>query len=247
MVSIHAVLLLTDDIRISNIARSSSWINASFRNMNDSSSFIEFGDHETRNVAPTISSPSPADGAGEQTINPTLSITIGDGNNDAINVTFRTNASGTWSDIGSNNTVYNGTYSQTPSNMNSYNKKYWWSANCTDGVLWANSTYNFTTNALPVLSIPNPANESVGISLWPACNITVSDVNGGTVDVGFYENTTGIWVLQQTNSSVDVTTATNVVWTNYSNASSATTKYWWQVRVDDGICLVNETYHFTTS
>jgi hypothetical protein len=62
-----------------------------------------------------------------------------------MNVTFRTNATGTWANIGSNNSIYNGTYSQTNSSMNNYNTTYWWSVNVTDGTLWTNVTYNFTT------------------------------------------------------------------------------------------------------
>jgi hypothetical protein len=130
--------------------------------------------------------------------------------------------------------------------MNSYGTKYWWSVNVTDGTAWTNNTYNFITSYLPVLINPNPANDSTDVSLWPACNVTVSDVNGGTVTVYFYENTTDSWVLQQTNSSVDVTSSANVVWGNYSNASAASTTYWWSVNVTDGIGWTNNTYHFTT-
>ncbi|MCK4365364.1 MAG: DUF2341 domain-containing protein, partial [Thermoplasmatales archaeon] len=236
-----------DEVRISNTNRSAAWINTTYNNTNDPSSFLAFGEQEIQNVAPTQSSPSPSDGATGQSLNPPLQITIADNNVDSMNVTFRTNASGPWADIDSNNTVFNGTYQQTPSNMNSYNTKYWWSANVTDGTLWNNVTYNFTTNALPVLSNPIPANGSSGISLWPACNVTVSDANGGTVDVYFYENTTGTWICNQTNSSVDVTTAQNVVWVNYSNASSSSTEYWWSVNVTDSIGWTNETYSFTTA
>ncbi|RLF77369.1 hypothetical protein DRN38_08425, partial [Thermococci archaeon] len=134
-----------DEVRISNTARSSSWIKATYNNVNDTSHFIEFGQQETQNIAPTQSNPIPSDGATYQNLNPTLYITVNDTDADSMNVTFRTNASGTWQDIGSNNSVYNGTYSQTPTNMNQWGTKYWWSVNVTDGDLWCNQTYNFTT------------------------------------------------------------------------------------------------------
>jgi len=131
--------------------------------------------------------------------------------------------------------------------MNSYGTTYYWSANVTDNALWTNETYNFTTSVLPVINGENPVNGYSGVSLWPACNVTVSDSDGGTVDVYFYENTTGNWVLQQTNASVDVSSAANVSWGNYSNASAASTKYNWSVNVTDGTGWVNETYDFTTA
>jgi len=173
---------------------------------------------------------------------------VNDTNVDAMNVTFRTNASGTWADINTNSSVPNGTYSQTSSNMNSYNTKYWWSVNVTDGTTWTNATYNFTTDYLPTLINENPQNESEGVSLWPACNITVSDYDDETVDVYFYENaTTGSWVLQQINLSVSVSSPANVILGNYSNASNPSTKYWWSVNVTDGVGWTNKTYSFTTA
>ena len=62
-----------------------------------------------------------------------------------MNVTFWTNATGTWGLIGYNDSVYNGTYSQTNESMSNYNTKYWWSVNVTDNTTWNNVTYNFTT------------------------------------------------------------------------------------------------------
>ena len=134
-----------DELRISNINRSTAWINTSYYTMYDPGNFTAFGKQEIPNVAPAQSNPVPSNGATGINPNPTLYITVNDTNADAMNVTFRTNASGTWQDIGSNNTVYNGTYSQTPTNMNQWGTKYWWSVNVTDGELWNNQTYNFTT------------------------------------------------------------------------------------------------------
>jgi hypothetical protein len=103
-------------------------------------------------VAPTFSNSYPANGATDVELTPTLRTTVNDPEGDTMNITFRTNATGTWGDIGSNNSVYNGTYYQTNSSMNSYSTKYWWSVNCTDGNSWTNETYYFTTRD-PTVSI----------------------------------------------------------------------------------------------
>ena len=122
-----------------------------------------------------------------------------------------------------------------------------WSWNDTDSC-WSttNASDNATTdsNTAPSLSGETPTNGSTGQQRWPACNITVTDVDGDIMNVSFYENTTGCWVLQQTNTSV--ASGTNVVWSNFTNASSFSTVYNWSVNVTDGHSWTNETYNFTT-
>ncbi|MBN2065236.1 MAG: hypothetical protein JW771_00315, partial [Candidatus Thermoplasmatota archaeon] len=134
-------------------------------------------------------------------------------------------------------------------------------SNVVRNISWINATFqnvnntsNFlsfgsqeTPNSAPSLSNPQPANGATNIAPWPMCNITVSDSNGGTVDVSFYENTTGVWKVQQTNSSVNVDSPATVQWLNYSNASAGSTTYWWSVNASDGEKWTNDSYSFTTS
>jgi len=101
-----------------------------------------------------------------------------------------------------------------------------------------------TGQSAPTQSGEVPANGSSGISRWPSCNVTCSDIDENDLTVYFYENTTGDWVLQQTNGSHPANTS--AVWSNYSNASSYGTMYWWSVNLTDGTDWCNETYHFTT-
>jgi len=202
------------------------------------------------NLPPTQSSPGPSDGATEQVSNPTLNITVDDPADKTLTATWRSNSSDAWVDFATNSSIDTSSGAvniiQTPVNFTVYSKKYWWSVNLTDGSLWGNETYSFTTeaNVVPSIASETPTNESTQISRWPACSATVSDNNGDTMTVYFYENTTESWVLQQTNS--DVANNSNVVWSNYSNASSFSTIYWWSVNVTDGESWTNETYHFTT-
>ena len=69
------------------------------------------------------------------------------------------NASGSWTNIGTNSSVFNGTYSQTPSGMDSYDTIYYWSVNVTDGLFWTNETYIFTTE---INSSPQITNIATG-------------------------------------------------------------------------------------
>lgn len=95
--------------------------------------------------SPVLSDPNPANESEGQSLNPTLSITVN--GTSLMDVTFRTNATGLWGDIGSNDSVGNGTYYQATSNMGNYETIYYWSVNCTytNNEIWTNETYSFKT------------------------------------------------------------------------------------------------------
>jgi len=74
-------------------------------------------------------------------------VMVNDSNADLMNISFWTNASGTWQRIGGWHTGYNNTYIDTnATSMNQYNTIYYWSVNATDDELWTNTTYSFSTN-----------------------------------------------------------------------------------------------------
>lgn len=103
-------------------------------------------------LSPIFSNSSPVNGSIGVDITPSLCVTVNDPEGETMDITFRSNATGAWANIGSNNSVGNGTYYQSSLNMNSYSTKYWWSVNCTDGNSWSNDTYYFTTRN-PIISI----------------------------------------------------------------------------------------------
>ncbi|MCX6665680.1 MAG: DUF2341 domain-containing protein, partial [Euryarchaeota archaeon] len=213
-------------------------------------SWNSFGNEES---FPTSSNPVPSDGETNIAIPPdSFNITINDLNGDKMNITWRTNASGSWVTFNTTNGggsgVGNGTYTATNTSwVDSHSTKFWWSVNLTDGTTWTNKTYNFTTSYQPQLSSPYPVNGSFSV-LKPTCMIIASDQDKITVTVRFYENTTGSWVLQQTNNSVSVTNPVSVVWDNYSNATGYYVQYWWKVNVTDDKNVYNEKiYCFITS
>lgn len=110
------------------------------------SSFLGVFPIQTSLAAPPIlSNPYPV---GNQNVpyNPTLRITVNDPENDPLTVTFKTNTSGTWQTLGTYNDG-NKEYTQNTTNMDSKNKKYYWSINVTDGIVWTNSTYSFIAQA----------------------------------------------------------------------------------------------------
>jgi len=201
--------------------------------------------------APNQTGENPANGSTNIVPIPTLNVTVDDINDDILTAYWYSNSSGSWLAFATNTSINTAggavNIIQKNTNFSNYGTKYWWSVNLTDGIYWNNITYNFIISYAPILSNTYPINGSTGIVKKPICNVTVYDQDSGTVIVRFYENTSGSWILQQTNNSVDVTNPANVVWNNYSNATENFKKYWWKVNVSDSKgCFVEEIYYFIT-
>lgn len=111
------------------------------------------------------------------------------------------------------------------------------------GTTNAGSEFAFYCGYTIAPSLSNPApNDVTGVNIKPICNITVNDLDADEMNVKFYENSTGSWVLRQTNSSVSNGTYR---W-NFDQASDYNTEYFWKVIADDGYVNTTEIYHFTT-
>jgi hypothetical protein len=119
----------------SNLTDSTNWTNMTYL----------FKTQELPHI--TAPNPSNTDTDIVPTNSRTLSILVTDAE-DAMDITFRTNATGTWGDIGSNNTVTSGIFYQTNYSFNESNTKYYWSINATDGIGWTNQTFYFTTGSV---------------------------------------------------------------------------------------------------
>ena len=96
------------------------------------------------NYPPTVSNPSPTDGAVGVHFNPLLAVDVSDGDGDSLTVIFSANISGTWQVLGTK-TGGNGRYDQTTVGIDSYATTYYWRASVTDGKTWTNVTYSLTT------------------------------------------------------------------------------------------------------
>ena len=193
---------------------------------------------------PVFSAESPQNQSIAQPLNPSLSITVGQAQSYLMNVTFLTNATGSWQTIGTNLSVLNGRYSQTPTTMNNYNTTYYWSIHCNAGTMWTNKTYSFTTktNQPPVFGSPNPANASTGVPITTSLlSVTIQDPDGDPFDWTIK----GQYVINtsQTGDSNGIKTAnfitplppnTNIIWSIHVTDPSGSGKW------------TNATYSFTT-
>jgi len=151
-----------DEVRVSKTARSSDWVKTSFNTMSNPDLFSDIEPEEIRPPmpeGPVVSNPYPSDTATDVELNPTLSIDVIDHQEDTLTIYFMTNASMSWSQIGTEQTGGNNTYTQATTNMDSYGTKYWWSTNISDGTQWTNTTYSFTTLVKTTI---NPCDEGWG-------------------------------------------------------------------------------------
>jgi len=120
---------------------------------------------------------------------------------------------------------------------------------------WINASYhnqNQTTNFMTfdvveiyqaiTLTDEQPSNGSVDVSLTPSLNVTVNRSLGGDMDIFWYSNSSGSWLLFDTNLTVDNGTYRQI----NSNFSIYNRTYYWRVCANNDTYWLNETYHFTT-
>jgi hypothetical protein len=93
---------------------------------------------------------------------------------------------------------------------------------------------------IPVISDPTPANQSNITTNAPTCYVKVADPDWNLLTVSFYENTTGSWVLRDTDSNIGSGSYADFDFTQASGIGT----YWWLVNVTDGIRNASATYHF---
>jgi hypothetical protein len=179
-----------------------------------------FGTEITNNMI-TQSNPSPSNGATLIYKHPILGITVVESLGHTMAVTFRSNSTGSWSDLGSNVSVNDGTYRQHFYNAVIYLHKYWWSVNATDTTVyhvWSNATYSFTTRPdfPPQITVTSPVNDTInGASIsgfyisQPPITIVLNDPEGDRMNVSIKTNQTGSYVKFAGHSNVNNGTYTN--------------------------------------
>ena len=147
-----------------------------------------------RPSSPVLRAEQPQNGTVNQTFNPQLSITATSFQNRPMNITFGTNATGSWKNLGSFNNRPNGVYSVSTTVMNVPGTTYVWNVSCSDGVTVTNNIYSFTTysnpptQGTPILSSDASGNITCSNQTTsdpnndPVTNIYNWQVNGASMD-----------------------------------------------------------------
>lgn len=177
--------------------------------------------------APVQSSPSPTNGSINQAFQSWCHITVEDPIGDTMTIRWYESSTGPWILRQTNATASNGTYWWQYVLATGEVQTYYWRVDAFDGTFNTSRVYHFTTtiHTPPVISNPLPVNYSMDRGVSPWCRITVSQIHGYALNVGFYEYIGASWVLIQTNSSV----GNGTYWWHYIDASSPFQEYRWKV------------------
>ena len=237
-----------DEVRISNIKRSTDWINTSYNTMNSPDTFLSFDseqnvtDTSVDKISPYMITYSPL----------IITATAASGlNNVTLWYRYSTDNS-SWDSWVENETD---TVSPWEWSFGFYNdtgfyefysigKKSGFPDESAPGIADTICFYNGSLNTVPAIDLIQPApNGTTNVSREPICRIWANDSDGDMLDVYWYENTTGPWTLRQINPSVPANSS--VSWT-FNQADLFSTSYWWKAVVNDSISNASAVFYFTT-
>ena len=101
------------------------------------------------------------------------------------------------------------------------------------------------TDNPPVIDLINPTpNGTTNVGVIPDCSIWANDTDGDTLTVYWYENSTGSYILRNTNSSVSANSTVSYSFSEFNNYSRS---YYWKVAVNDSENNITAWYYFTTT
>jgi len=232
---------MMDEARISDIARSSDWLETSYDNQNDPGSFCAVSS-EMPSGLPIVFNPSPSDGVFEVPISLSqLSFNLTDYDGDLMNYTVGTSPN---IGSGSGNDKPNGRYTVSISGLTK-SVAYSWYVNVTDGEYTVNETFSFTTEAPIHLADPLPDDDCERGSLNPDLSINVSHDDGLPVDISFRTDANGVWETIGGYTGVGNGSYTQKTrWYNHSYFDHRGVIYNWSVNVTDGAIWFNRTFSF---
>ena len=197
------------------------------------------------NKGPTLTVTAPANGSTGIELNPAINITFNDEEGDQINLSIWQNNSGTWNrSLLMTGAAGNTTVTGLLLNASVLSTKYWWSVNYShyDGTNATIEIFHFTTrgNTAPAFITPNPANESINVSLSTNyISINISDADGDVIN----------WTIETSPhiGSDSMNYDTNGTKQCTVSGLLASTTYTWYVNATDGFVWNNETYTFNTT
>ncbi len=184
---------------------------------------------------------SPPDSANGINTNPILSVNVSDPDGDSMNVSFY-EAFGMVL-IGTDSGVLSGKIASIPWIGLSYGTTYNWYVIIYDGLTSTNSsTWVFTTNYAPnIISNPSPTNGATGVNTNPTLSVNVSDPDGDSMNVSFYDASDDS--LIGTETGVVSGGAASIFWLGLSEDIV----YSWYVVVSDGSTSTTSlTWSFTS-
>ena len=190
--------------------------------------------------------PNPQNNTESISLNPTLSVHVIDPDDDLMNVSFFDASDDSLIDTANN--VLNDSSASVEWQGLTYNTKYYWYAVANDSELETISdTWNFKTmeeqlnNPPDMPTDPIPENNAVDVELNPTLSVNVTDPDGDTMYVSFFEaiNDSLIgFVVNVPNGST-----ASIVW---SDLILNTTYYWYAVAMDYDFQTISDTWQFTT-
>ena len=236
-----------DEVRFSNIARTSEWITTEYNNQNNPSNFYSIGDEVSTGQTPVVYNEEPLNDASNVPISLSeLNFQLSNPDNNLMSYTVTTNP-----DIidgpksGSN--IPNGAPPISIPIINKplyYNTLYTWSVAVTDGTHPTNKIYSFTTSKnttiiAPIVSDFYPNNNQI-VPYNPRLTVKVYDANNDPLIVKFRTNASGAW------ETIGTYYGYNEVYMHDSTGMNIKNKiYYWSANIYDGTVWVNKTYHFT--
>lgn len=234
-----------DELRLSDIARSPAYIEATYQNQYQPDAFYTVGAEETpTDTLPEISNEFPEDGATGVDLSPTLSADIYDAQGDAVNWTIELMSDGSWTVLGSGTDADGQLTAEAPSSgVTEESTLYHWKVTADDGG-YVEQVYSFTTRgptSPPGISGEEPADGETDSPLDPTLSATISEPDGDTVEWMIEQWDGASWTLLDSGSDSSTFTASAT-----ADAKAYDTQYTWRVTADDGEYTTQEEYSFTT-
>ncbi|MHC4638572.1 MAG: DUF2341 domain-containing protein, partial [Planctomycetota bacterium] len=141
----------------------------------------------TEATLPVISNPTPANGALNVDLAPTLSADINDPQDEPLDWQIWTDATGAWAMV-ADGTVSNppASIAATDANISQYNTLYNWKVIASDGNNVTEEVYSFTTRGrAPVISNPDPCDGAIDVITSPMLSVDVNDPDADLMDILF--------------------------------------------------------------
>jgi len=220
---------------------------------------------------PEIASIYPLNTSTDIPMYPTLIVNATEPQGQNFNITWSTNATGSW--VQFNVSCINGSYTQVATWANESDTTYWWTVALNDTIgNWYNRTYSFTTaeyswtnwsdwwtftygtTSETFIQNPYPANTSTGVER-PPTNISAF-VNGTGLDIYYYfYNMTPVvdqWDLfyswsGETSDRFEYDTSNGIPSGDDTRFVWGNTQYQWRVAVDNGTGWTNVSYWYNTT